>query len=96
MSTVHELYSFEYDSDTEILTVVAEVSDAVLAYPATLYEPGQWTHGKCSASFIYPVEDLRTLNRSSILLYINENKSIDWFLEPLDNSLEIAELNGLL
>jgi len=96
MSTVHELYSFEYDPDTEVLTVVAEVSDAVLAYPATLYEPEHWTHGKCSASFIYPVEDLRTLSRSSILLYINENESIDWFLEPLDNSLETAELNGLL
>ena len=49
MSEVYEIYDYKWDSETETMYIEAEVSDSILAYRATQYEPEQWTHGRCYA-----------------------------------------------
>ena len=99
MSEVYEIYDYKWDSETEIMYIEAEVSDSVLAYHATQYEPEQWTHGRCYAEILWPDDDLvpaEAEGKESLMAYCNHTASIEWTLFPLDNSIEVAELCGLL
>lgn len=82
MSDVYEIYSYEWNPETEILYVEAEVSDSILTHRATLYEPEQWTHGRCYTSFIWPLQSDDPITKESVLEYVNGNDAIEWTLMP--------------
>ena len=96
MSEVYEIYDYKWDSETEIMYIEAEVSDSILAYHATQYEPEQWTHGRCYASFIWPLHSDDPITKENVLEYIQGNDAIEWTLVPLDNSIEEAQLCDVL
>ena len=58
MSEVYKIYHFNWDQEDEMIYVEAEVADAVMSCSATLYEPEQWTHGRCYAEILWPDDDL--------------------------------------
>ena len=87
MSEVYEIYHFEHDPKAETVYVEAEVEDSVLACSATLYEPEQWTHGRCTATIFWFDED-GPLTTESLKNYLNQNQNTDWLFIPPDNSLE--------
>ena len=88
MSEVHEVYSYEYDPELETLYVEAEVADAVQSCPATLYEPEQWTHGRCSTSIFWDIEEDGPVNKDALSKYF-ETYTADWILIPFDNSEDL-------
>lgn len=99
MSDVYEIYNYKWDSETEIMYIEAEVSDSILAYRATQYEPEQWTHGRCYAEILWPDDDLVSVkaeSKESLMAYCNNTPDIEWTLVPLDNSIEEAQLCDVL
>ena len=99
MSDVYEIYNYEWNEETEVMHVEAEVSDSILAYHATQYEPEQWTHGRCYAEILWPDDDLVPAiaeSKESLLAYCNNTPDIEWTLIPLDNSIEEAQLCDVL
>ena len=80
MSEVYEVYEYTWNSEDEMIYVEAEVSDSIMVSHATLYEPEQWTHGRCMASFIWNDDPLDLPNKENILSYINNNSAIEWEL----------------
>lgn len=99
MSEVYEIYDYNWDSETEIMHIEAEVSDSILACRATQYEPEQWTHGRCYAEILWPDDDLvpvETESKESLMAYCNNTPDIEWTLIPLDNSIEEAQLCDVL
>tara|TARA_R100000657_G_C4664798_1_gene108655 strand:+ start:53 stop:319 length:267 start_codon:yes stop_codon:yes gene_type:complete len=82
MSDVYEIYSHEWNSETEVIYVEAEVSDSILTHRATLYEPEQWTHGRCYTSFIWPLHSDDPITKESVFEYVNDNDAIEWTLMP--------------
>ena len=100
MSDVYEIYDYKWDSKTEIMYIEAEVSDSILAYHATQYEPEQWTHGRCYVEVLWPDEPIQSLNSPSlkeqVWEYVKERSDIEWTLIPLDNSIEEAQLCDVL
>ena len=99
MSDVYEIYDYKWDSETEIMHIEAEVSDSILAYHATQYEPEQWTHGRCYAEILWPDDDLvpaKAESKESLMAYCNNTPDIEWTLVPLDNSIEEAQLCDVL
>ena len=100
MSEVYEIYDYNWDSETEIMYIEAEVSDSILACRATQYEPEQWTHGRCYAEILWPDEPPQSLNSPSlkeqVWEYVKERSDIEWTLIPLDNSIEEAQLCDVL
>ena len=99
MSDVYEIYNYKWDSETEIMHIEAEVSDSILAYHATQYEPEQWTHGRCYAEILWPDDDLvpaKAESKESLMAYCNNTPDIEWTLVPLDNSIEEAQLCDVL
>tara|TARA_R100001594_G_scaffold23371_1_gene45495 strand:- start:142 stop:441 length:300 start_codon:yes stop_codon:yes gene_type:complete len=99
MSEVYEIYDYKWDSETEIMRIEAEVSDSILAYHATQYEPEQWTHGRCYAEILWPDDDLvpaKAESKESLMAYCNNTPDIEWTLVPLDNSIEEAQLCDVL
>ena len=99
MSEVYEIYDYKWDSETEIMHIEAEVSDSILAYHATQYEPEQWTHGRCYAEILWPDDDLvpaKAESKESLMAYCNNTPDIEWTLIPLDNSIEEAQLCDVL
>ena len=92
MSDVYEIYAYKWDSDTEIMHIEAEVSDSVLACRATQYEPEQWTHGRCTTSFLWPDDGEATPTEQNIFEYINNNSVIEWELIPLENFFELTKI----
>ena len=99
MSEVYEIYDYKWDSETEIMHIEAEVSDSILAYHATQYEPEQWTHGRCYAEILWPDDDLvpaKAESKESLMAYCNNTPDIEWTLVPLDNSIEEAQLCDVL
>ncbi len=85
MPDVYEIYDFEYNPNSEVVYVEAEVEDAVQSYPATRYEPEQWTHGRCSTSFMWNIDEDGPVNKKNIAKYL-ETYEPDWILVPFDNS----------
>ena len=100
MSDVYEIYNYEWNEETEVMHVEAEVSDSILAYHATQYEPEQWTHGRCYVEVLWPDEPIQSLNSPSlkeqVWEYVKERSDIEWTLIPLDNSIEEAQLCDVL
>ena len=99
MSEVYEIYDYNWDSETEIMYIEAEVSDSILACRATQYEPEQWTHGRCYAEILWPDDDLvpaKAESKESLMAYCNNTPDIEWTLIPLDNSIEEAQLCDVL
>ena len=99
MSDVYEIYNYEWNEETEVMHVEAEVSDSILAYHATQYEPEQWTHGRCYAEILWPDDDLvpaEAEGKESLMAYCNHSPDIEWTLIPLDNSIEEAQLCDVL
>ena len=100
MSDVYEIYHYEWNPKTEIMYIEAEVSDSILAYHATQYEPEQWTHGRCYVEVLWPDEPIQSLNSPSlkeqVWEYVKERSDIEWTLIPLDNSIEEAQLCDVL
>ena len=83
MSEVYEIYDYSWDSETEIMYIEAEVSDSILAYSATQYEPEQWTHGRCYAEILWPDDDLVPAiaeGKESLMAYCNHTPDIEWTL----------------
>ena len=99
MSEVYEIYNYEWNEETEVMHVEAEVSDSILACRATQYEPEQWTHGRCYVEVLWPDDDLVPAiaeSKESLLAYCNNTPDIEWTLIPLDNSIEEAQLCDVL
>ena len=99
MSDVYEIYNYEWNEETEVMHVEAEVSDSILACRATQYEPEQWTHGRCYTEILWPDDDLVPAiaeSKESLLAYCNNTPDIEWTLIPLDNSIEEAQLCDVL
>ena len=99
MSDVYEIYHYEWNPETEIMYIEAEVSDSILACRATQYEPEQWTHGRCCAEILWPDDDLvpaKAEGKASLMAYCNHTPDIEWTLIPLDNSIEEAQLCDVL
>ena len=96
MSDFYEIYNYEWNEETEVMHVEAEVSDSILAYHATQYEPEQWTHGRCLTSFIWPLHSDDPITKDHVLEYLQGNDAIEWTLIPLDNSIEEAQLCDVL
>ena len=99
MSDVYEIYNYEWNEETEVMHVEAEVSDSILACRATQYEPEQWTHGRCYAEILWPDDDLvpaKAESKESLMAYCNNTPDIEWTLIPLDNSIEEAQLCDVL
>ena len=92
MSEVYEVYDYSWNPDDEMLYIEAEVSDAIMVCSATQYEPEQWTHGRCTTSFLWPDDGEATPTEQNIFEYINNNPSIEWELIPLSNFLELSEV----
>jgi hypothetical protein len=92
MSEVYKIYHFNWDQEDEMVYVEAEVADAIMSCSATLYEPEQWTHGKCTTSFLWPDDGEALPNEQNIFEYINNNPVIKWELIPLSNFLELTEV----
>ena len=99
MSDVYEIYHYEWNPETEIMYIEAEVSDSILACRATQYEPEQWSHGRCCAEILWPDDDLvpaKAEGKESLMAYCNHTPDIEWTLIPLDNSIEEAQLCDVL
>ena len=90
MPEIYEIFEFEHDPKNDSVYVEAEVEDSVLAFPATQYEPEQWTHGRCSTSFFWDVEEGGPVNNETLMKYL-ETYDADWMLIPFDNSEEEAD-----
>ena len=88
MAEVYEIYDFEHDSKAETVYVEAEVEDSVLAFPATLYEPEQWTHGRCSTSIFWDTEEDGPVSEDALSKYF-ETYTADWILIPFDDSEDL-------
>lgn len=86
MSEVHEVYSYEYDPKLETLYVEAEVADAVQSCPATLYEPEQWTHGRCHTTIFWDVETDPPLSHENLKNYLNKYQDQNWLLIPFEGA----------
>ena len=69
MSEVYEVYDYSWNPDDEMLYVEAEVSDAIMVCSATQYEPDQWTHGRCSTSFMWNIDEDGPVNKKNIAKY---------------------------
>ena len=80
MSEVYEVYDYSWNPDDEMLYVEAEVSDAIMVFSATQYEPEQWTHGRCMTSFLWPEEASDPITKESIHEHLNNNNAIEWEL----------------
>tara|TARA_R100000781_G_scaffold111747_1_gene78429 strand:+ start:648 stop:1025 length:378 start_codon:yes stop_codon:yes gene_type:complete len=95
MAQVYEIYSFDYDHAAGTVAVEAEVEDSVLAFPATQYEPEQWTHGRCETTIIWDVEDevFGPLSREGLLKHFNECDYDDWTLIPFEEEEPSAPLS---
>ena len=80
MSEVYEVYECNWNSEDEMLYVEAEVADSIMVSHATLYEPEQWTHGRCMTTFIWNDDPLDVPTKENIFNHINNNPAIEWEL----------------
>jgi len=92
---VHEIHFFNYNSEDGTVYVEAEVEDAVQSSPATQFEPEQWTHGRCSTTTIWDIEDdtFGPLTKETLLKHFNDSEHSDWVLIPFGD-LEEEDANS--
>ena len=77
-----EIFDWDYNEETEMVSVEAQVEDAVMSSPATLYDPAQWQSGRCIAEILWPTEfEPPTLERIEQHLISSDP---NWELIPFD------------
>ena len=85
-SQVIEVYTetLSYDSETEIVSIEAEVEDSVLMRPETRLDPEEWGPGRCYAEILWPSEDevMGFPTSDAVTLYCKTNPLIEWTLIP--------------
>ena len=98
MSEVLEVYSYEYDEISETVHVEAEVTDSMMAFPATQYEPEQWTHGRCETTIFWDVDNDPPLSNESLKNYLdnyyNQGTSPVWKLIPPEDSEDSIDMES--
>ena len=83
MSTVLEIYEWNYCSKSETLYIEAEVEDSILASPQTLEDPEEWVPGRCWATIFWPLDDDWASPSQQSLEDHLATRELDWTLvEP--------------
>lgn len=82
MSEVLEVIDWDYDRFAETVYVKAQVSDAVMIAPATLYDPEEWGSALAETTIFWP-EDFEEPKDSSLKDYL-ETRTQDWKVIPFD------------
>lgn len=82
MSTVLEVYEWDYCRHSETLYIEAEVEDSILAAPQTFEDPEQWVPGRCWATIFWPDGDFEAPTSQSIAAHLAMS-NLDWkLIEP--------------
>ena len=53
IQTYPQLHSYDYDSSSGYLNIIAIVEDAIMTLPATRYEPEEWGPGYCRSTVVW-------------------------------------------
>jgi hypothetical protein len=71
------------EENKDLISVIALVEDAFLAYPQTYFDPPEYGPALCQTSFYLDEDENLPQDENNLIKYLNE-LNLDWQLLPKD------------